>query len=79
VQACVRGLKGQNYEKLVMWYKTIMQYTGKLIDLLELESHDPNALNMTFRVLKVGLLSNNADLATICSRCINKVCNTIYT
>jgi len=75
---CIRGLKGHTYTKILTWYRMIMQHNNKLVELLELESQDPKALNMTFRVLKSGLFSQNAELVITCAKCLTKVCSTIY-
>ena len=43
------------------------------MDLLEDENKDPKAVTQTLNVIKSGLLSEDAQVANICARCINKI------
>ena len=70
---CQKGLKGREYFKIANWFKAILQNSNKLVDLLEDENKDPKAVTQTLNVIKSGLLSEDAQVANICARCINKI------
>ena len=74
---CPKGLKGRDYSKIGAWFKMILQSSNKLVSLLEQESSVPRALPMTLNVLKSGLLSEDSTVASLCARCLIKVCQLV--
>jgi hypothetical protein len=75
---CVKGMKGQDFSRLTNWYKLNIQFAFSLVELLDYEKNDPQALSMTLNVLKAGLFSANADVANLCCRSLNKICSIIH-
>lgn len=73
----VKGMKGNDYSRILNWYRLIMQSTSNLVTLMELERNDSQALGMTMNVLKGGLLSEDCEVSTLCARVLNKVCSTL--
>ena len=70
---CQKGMKGGDFKRLMGWYKITLQYTPKLVELLDYEKNDIQALAMTFNVLKCGLFSSNAEVVNITGRTLNKI------
>ena len=73
----VKGMKGRDYSRMMNWYRLILQTTQNLVTLMELERNDSQALGMTMNVLKLGLLSEDSEVAALCARVLIKVCSTI--
>lgn len=48
-----------------------MQYISKLVQLLDNEKKDPNALGLTLSVLKCGLFSKDVEVSNSCCRTLN--------
>lgn len=70
---CVKGMKGNDFQKLIGWYKLTIQFAPKLVELLDYEKNDIKALAITFNVLKCGLFSSNAEVVNITGRALNKI------
>jgi hypothetical protein len=66
-------MKGGDYKRLIGWYKLTIQFTPKLVELLDYEKNDIKALAMTMNVIKCGVFSTNAEVVNITGRCLNKI------
>ena len=75
---CVKGMKGADFSRIVNWYKLNIQYAYSLVELLNFEKNDPQALNMTLNVLKAGLFSTEGEIVNLCFRTLNKVSSIIH-
>jgi len=70
VLICVKGMKGADYSKVIAWYQLLFYNADLLVDLL---SHETEQIKTTLDVIKCGLFSKNAEVATLCSRLFIKI------
>lgn len=66
-------MKGGDFHRLIGWYKLTIQFSPRLVELLDYEKNDIKALSMTFNVLKCGLFSSNPEVVNITGRALNKI------
>ena len=71
----VKGLKGNDYTRIMNWYRLIMQSTQNLVTLMEIERNDIQALGMTMNVVKSGLYSEDVEVVNMCARVLVKICS----
>lgn len=66
-------MRGNDYSRVVAWYKLLINHAEKLVDLLESENQDNKIVLMTMRVLKAGLFSKSHEVVNLCLRFISKI------
>lgn len=59
-------MKGENFNKLQIWYDILFRNFDIIVNLLENESDDPNAISNSLGVLKCGLFSYDSKVANLC-------------
>jgi hypothetical protein len=72
IHIAVKGMKGNDYTKIIAWYQTIYGFAKQLTSLIDFEK-EHNALKLTLNIIKCGLYSQNADLVITCSRVLSKI------
>lgn len=78
IHIAVKGMKGNDYSKILSWYQNIYGYAKHIVQLIDNEK-EQNAMKLTLNILKVGLYSHNADLVVSCSRVLSKIGQEINT
>lgn len=72
VHIAVKGMKGNDYSKMLAWYQGIYGYAKHIVNLIENEK-EHNAMKLTLNILKCGLYSLNTDLLVTCARVLSKI------
>jgi len=67
---CVKGMKNNDFSKILNWYKLILNNIGHLIYLLQ---NEIDQVSPSMSVLKCGLFSKDADVANLCCRVFTKM------
>lgn len=72
IHIAVKGMKGNDFSKILNWYQSIYGYAKHITTLIDNEK-EQNAMKLTLNILKCGLYSQNADLVITCSRLLSKI------
>jgi hypothetical protein len=71
---CIKGMKNNDYSKILSWYKLIYGNIGQLVYLLH---NEPEAIRSTMDVLRCGLFSKDIEVAVIACRIFTKLASII--
>ena len=73
VHLCQKGMKGESYNKLIMWYEMLLLNYEQIVNLLENECEDPKSISNSLGVLKCGLFSLSVDVARLACQLLTAI------
>lgn len=72
IHIAVKGMKGNDYSKILAWYQNVYGFAKHVVSLIDIEK-EHNAMKLTLNILKCGLYSLNPDLVVTCARVLSKI------